>query len=413
MVRYSGHNSLATSYLKKSSFVENHADNTSGVARLKQRKVEGYHRKPEPQQPQRNEASTVNRRYRLWNIRSKIIGYLDSNSITLNLLQKESKKSKPSIAIIGAGIGGLSAARRLIEYGMTDIDIYEGMTRIGGRIHPIPYQECLTRRVPIKYYTRYEKYRYYCIKNSDGGYLQMGAQFINGAKNPIYKIAKELGVITEIVSDTAHLEHAEFLTGNQSINRKDIDLFMEFIEPLDLKYRELAKNHDLLSKVYTIKTIFMEDYARFIKVSDENNATGARRQLFDALTRPYRSYWEFEWAADWEDLSPRVLKEFNDLGHGRESYLTNKFGYTAILYHIESKIPRNTFHMNVTITNIRHSAHCIVLTSKNGEIMKNYDYVIVTSSLGHLKKYHHKLFTPPLPRQKKDAIEKIGMLFLI
>lgn len=45
----------------------------------------------------------------------------------------------------------------------------------------------------------------------------MGAQYINGADNPIYKIAAEIGVIAEIVSDTAHVENAEYLIGTQSI----------------------------------------------------------------------------------------------------------------------------------------------------------------------------------------------------
>ncbi|KAJ1352472.1 hypothetical protein KIN20_008812 [Parelaphostrongylus tenuis] len=160
-------------------------------------------------------------------------------------VQRESSKEKPSIAIIGAGISGLSAARRLIELGKTNIDIYEGKDRTGGRIHPVPYR----------------------------GYLQMGAQFINGAKNPIYQIASALGVVSNIVSDTAHLDVADYLIGNQRISRADIELFKNFIKPLDPKYRKLAKQQGQLPHVYTFKSIFMEDYSRFLK---ENNITGLR-----------------------------------------------------------------------------------------------------------------------------------------
>ncbi|KAK6041342.1 hypothetical protein COOONC_21155, partial [Cooperia oncophora] len=237
-------------------------------------------------------------------------------------VQKESNKAEPSIAIVGAGMSGLSAARRLIETGRTDIDIYEGLDRIGGRIHPVPYR---------------------------GGFLQMGAEYINGADNPIYKIADELGVVADIVSDTAQLQNAEYLIGNQPINRQDIELFTKFIEPLDPKYRQLAKQHDLLSRVYTIKSIFMEDYIFFLKA---NNITGLRRNVFDALTRSYRSYWEFEWAADWADLSPRVLTEWNDKGTEGESFHTNKIGYSAILDYMRASIPDHLFHFNTTILNI-------------------------------------------------------------
>jgi len=51
----------------------------------------------------------------------------------------------------------------------------------------------------------------------------------------------------------------------------------------------------------------------------------------------------------------------------------------------------------------------VYLTTSKGEILKRYDYVIVTASLGVLKKFHTKMFTPRLPRRKIEAIEKLGM----
>ncbi|KJH49941.1 amine oxidase [Dictyocaulus viviparus] len=270
-------------------------------------------------------------------------------------VQRESNEGEPFIAIVGAGISGLSAARRLIEL--------------------------------------------------DGGYLQMGAQFINGAKNPIYKIASALGVISGIVSDKAHLENADYLFGDQKISRMDIELFTNFTKPLDSKYRRMAQQHNHLLRNYTIESKFMEDYLEFLK---ENNITGLRRAVFDALMRSYRSYWEFEWGGDWTDLSPLVLSEFNDKGVEGESFLTNKHGYKAILDNIKEFIPKHMIHFNTTILNINYTGDQVILTTSHGYVQKTYDYVIMTSSLGHLKKYHQNLFTPPLPRQKIEAIEKIG-----
>lgn len=42
---------------------------------------------------------------------------------------------KPQVAIIGAGIAGLSATRSLFANGFTDIVIFEAASRIGGRIN--------------------------------------------------------------------------------------------------------------------------------------------------------------------------------------------------------------------------------------------------------------------------------------
>lgn len=107
-------------------------------------------------------------------------------------------------------------------------------------------------------------------------------------------------------------------------------------------------------------------------------------------------------------MSPRTLMEFDDHGTEGESFLTNKIGYKAILDHLRASIPEHMFHFNNSVVNIEHSADGVILKTSNGERTKMYDYVIVTSSLGHLKKYHRQLFTPPLPRQKVEAIEKIG-----
>ncbi|KAJ1352473.1 hypothetical protein KIN20_008813 [Parelaphostrongylus tenuis] len=89
-------------------------------------------------------------------------------------------------------------------------------------------------------------------------------------------------------------------------------------------------------------------------------------------------------------------------------FQTDKLGYKAILDHIQAAIPEHMFQLNTTVLNINYSDIGVTLKTSRDHKHKRYDYVIVTSSLGHLKKYHQKLFTPPLPRKKIEAIEKIG-----
>ncbi|EGT35274.1 hypothetical protein CAEBREN_29334 [Caenorhabditis brenneri] len=305
-------------------------------------------------------------------------------------VQKESEKGdssiKPSIAIVGAGISGLSTARRLIELGIHDFDIYEGLDRIGGRIHAIPYKD---------------------------GFLQMGAQFINGAENPLYKIANRLGLIADVVSDTAHVDNAHFAFGSQNVKEEDIRTFLDFTSKLDPKYRSIAKHDERTARRYTFKEIFTLDYMHFLK---SQNFTDQQKNVFDSLARSFRSYWEFEWAADWSTvglfllLSVHVLKEWNDYGPECESFATNRIGFKGILDDIAAPIPREAFNFNSRVENIKLNSITgkIHLTVNDQVLPTEYDYVIVTSSLGVLKKYHHKMFTPPLPRQKIEAIEKIG-----
>lgn len=52
-----------------------------------------------------------------------------------------SPEQPPKIAIIGAGIAGLSAARALFAGGLQNLTIFEAANRIGGRIHTVPFGE--------------------------------------------------------------------------------------------------------------------------------------------------------------------------------------------------------------------------------------------------------------------------------
>ncbi|GMS91314.1 hypothetical protein PENTCL1PPCAC_13489, partial [Pristionchus entomophagus] len=286
----------------------------------------------------------------------------------------------PRVAIIGAGMAGLSAARRLNELNVASVDIFEALDRIGGRIHSVPYFD---------------------------GYLQHGAQFINGDQNPLYEIANELGVISEVLGDLEHLEEPLFLYGDCDVSKSDLDLFVEFTAPLDPKYRAIAGDDEVISRRDAIYDVYQRDYEQFIK---EQNISGHRRDVFDALSLTFRSYWEFEWASDWKDQSLRNLAEWDDKGAVGVSYTTDKIGYKAIIEKVASLKGKARLHLNSPLGNIKYDdERGVKLTLSNGTVVDTiYDYVIVTTSLGHLKKYHDKLFTPSVGRFKKHVIEKIG-----
>uniref|UniRef100_A0A914XTM9 Amine oxidase domain-containing protein n=1 Tax=Panagrolaimus superbus TaxID=310955 RepID=A0A914XTM9_9BILA len=190
----------------------------------------------------------------------------------------------------------------------------------------------------------------------------------------------------------------------------DIEAYQTFVEPLDDKYHYVAYNDEQKSYDETVKTMYEKDYAQFLKI--QNATTGFRRKLFDSLTLTYRSYFEFEYAAKWEDLSLRAITEWDDLdepGNG-VSYSTTKIGYAAIISHLTSQIPPSKLHLNHRIANIDFSGEKTKLTLVDGTVIdEEFDYVIVTSAMGHLKKFARKLFTPQLPKRLLNAIDKIGM----
>ncbi|GMS80030.1 hypothetical protein PENTCL1PPCAC_2205, partial [Pristionchus entomophagus] len=303
-------------------------------------------------------------------------------SITENVdsIPKFPSSDRPRVAVIGAGMAGLSAARRLNELNVASVDIYEALDRIGGRIHSVPYFD---------------------------GFLQHGAQYINGDQNPLYEIANELGVVSEVFGDLEHLDEPRFLYGDCDVSKSDLDLFIEFTTPLDPKYRSIAHEDEIVSRRDAIYDVYQRDYTTFLK---EYNITGHRRDIFDALSLTFRSYWEFEWASDWKDQSLRNLADWDDKGAVGVSYSTNKIGYKAIIEKVASGKGRARLHLNSPIVNIKYDdERGVILTFSNGTRVDTiYDYVIVTTSLGHLKKYHTKLLTPNIGRFKKRVIEYIG-----
>ena len=70
------------------------------------------------------------------------------------------------VAIVGAGIAGLSAAHHLVIHGIKDIVILEARDRVGGRIHTITH---------------------------DGKPLELGAQWIHGGcpANSVFNLANK------------------------------------------------------------------------------------------------------------------------------------------------------------------------------------------------------------------------------
>lgn len=85
----------------------------------------------------------------------------------------------PHIIIIGAGVAGIAAARRLFDRGYTNLTILEAGNRIGGRIHSIKQSDAL---------------------------IEFGAQWCHGeTDNIVYDLVKDLDLLASSFNDYRHL----------------------------------------------------------------------------------------------------------------------------------------------------------------------------------------------------------------
>ncbi|KAF7597228.1 hypothetical protein BBP40_008070 [Aspergillus hancockii] len=88
------------------------------------------------------------------------------------------------VAIVGAGLAGLSAAKELLKAGKS-FTIFEAQDRVGGRIRNYPVPMAL------------------------GGYVEMGAQFVGPTQDRILELARSLNIST----------YKTYNTGNTTIFR--------------------------------------------------------------------------------------------------------------------------------------------------------------------------------------------------
>ncbi|KAI6190411.1 Spermine oxidase [Aphelenchoides bicaudatus] len=275
-----------------------------------------------------------------------------SRILSRNYLQNLNRNV--SIAIIGGGFSGLSAYQRLLS-----------------------------------------------VEND--GYLQHGAQFINGEQNPIFEIAARMGLLTGNIEDDSLFENANYQTGSCRIETNHIDEFERFVDQLESDYMQLSKDRQTWN--LTVGVLYRESYRIFI---NSKQRTKDELRSFEALSRFYQTYYEGEWSAPIEKLSLRNFAIWDDRTEDKaSSYTLDKRGYAPILEELSQNLP--SVHLNSKIALIDYSGLKTRLKLIDGQFHSTeYDYVISTVPLGHLKAHAKHLFHPQLPKRKLDAISAFG-----
>uniref|UniRef100_A0A0N5BC16 Amine oxidase n=1 Tax=Strongyloides papillosus TaxID=174720 RepID=A0A0N5BC16_STREA len=308
--------------------------------------------------------------------------FLSSLFIFLTLITHslQNEANQDSIAIIGGGFAGIAAFNQLQANGYKNIKIFEASNRIGGRVYPMKYEN---------------------------GYLQFGAQFINGKKNPIYEIAKNLNIINGEEDDDDFIYTGEYKIGKCHLEDDIIKKFTNFSRNLERYYELISSDDKMNSK--TIGDMFQKDYKTFLyKEAGLKNKLKSKK-FYDALARLYKSYYETEWSSPIEKLSLVNFDLWDDSEDELKSYTLNHLGYKAILDYLTKNITKKDINFNSRIINIDYTnAKKIALTLSNGDIITNYTKIIVTVPLGHLKKYGYSLFTPTLSKKRMKAISSLG-----
>lgn len=279
--------------------------------------------------------------------------------VSTNLLAGCGGGGDADVLVIGAGMAGLAAAKKLREAGKRVI-VLEARNRIGGRIYTHP----TWKDAP----------------------LDLGATWIHGdgASNPIASLARSIGARLATTSYDS----------------------MEAIDTDGTKLGTAATDH--------IKALQGELEAALAKAQEFNYDQSVRAAAYKGLNYANRSdsdkrridylinsTVEHEFGGDANKLSTWWYD--NDTAYpGGEALFVD--GYKVLIDHLADKLDIRLEHV---VSNISHSASMgVSVTTDQGVFTACH--AIVTLPLGVLQS-GAVTFSPALPAAKKTAITKLGM----
>lgn len=263
--------------------------------------------------------------------------------------ENDNEPNGKTVIIIGAGISGLIAAKKLKENGFNVI-ILEAQDKVGGRLR---------------------------TNRSLGIGFDEGASWIHGIDgNPITSLAQQAGMTT-------------FETVDESRKSFDIGGTLRTTAAYDTAEYELYSILNSLmnngNQTQSFQTVFNNLYP-----------TKANDRLWKFLLSTYVTFD----CGDLDKLSSLLYNEGEEFG-GAEKIATN--GYDTIANYLANGL---NIQLNQRVSKVDYSDSKVKITH-NG-IISESDYVLVTVPLGILKNNVIQ-FAPSLPTVKQNAIQKVGM----
>ncbi|SPP76970.1 spermine oxidase-like [Drosophila guanche] len=281
------------------------------------------------------------------------------------------------IVVVGAGASGIAAATRLLEKGFKNVQILEAETRLGGRIHTIPFADNV---------------------------VDLGAQWCHGENgNAVY----------EMVKDLCLLERTGDLFGTVRCVRSNKE---EVPQELAITLRGIAAisvPDGPSPYAGSVGEYMSQKYWQQVDIQLPSVDRALAEEMLESCKRSESS---LEGSDNLLEVSGRGHLEFAE-SDGDQLLNWRDLGFERFLRLLMSasdqpddlSVLKGRVHYQKRVTEINSNCPCNLKVRCSDGGTLNADHVICTVSLGVLQEQHETLFVPALPAAKVNAIKSLKL----
>ncbi|ELK34533.1 PREDICTED: spermine oxidase isoform X2 [Myotis davidii] len=342
------------------------------------------------------------------------------------------RRGQPRVVVIGAGLAGLAAAKALLEQGFTDVTVLEASSRIGGRVESVKLGHST---------------------------FELGATWIHGSQgNPIYHLAEANGLLEETTDGERSVGRislyskngvACYLTNHGRRIPKDVveefgDLYNEVY---NLTQEFFRHGKPVNAESQNSVGVFTREEVRNRIRNDPEDTEGTKR-LKLAMIQQYLKVESCESSShSMDEVSLSAFGEWTEIP-GAHHIIPS--GFMRVVELLAEGIPAHVIQLGKAVRCVHwdqasgrprgpeieprgegdHNHNAgeggqgggepqghgpdedelwpVLVECEDCEVIPA-DHVIVTVSLGVLKKQHASFFCPGLPAEKVAAIHRLGI----
>ncbi|XP_006877740.1 PREDICTED: spermine oxidase isoform X2 [Chrysochloris asiatica] len=342
------------------------------------------------------------------------------------------RRGQPRVVVIGAGLAGLAATKALLEQGFTDVTVLEASSRIGGRVQSVKLGHAT---------------------------FELGATWIHGSHgNPIYHLAEANGLLEETTDGERSVGRISLYSKNgvacyltnrgRRIPKDVVEEFSDlYNEVYNLTQEFFRRGKPVNAESQNSVGVFTREEVRN-RIRDDPDDPEATKRLKLAMIQQYLKVESCESSShSMDEVSLSAFGEWTEIP-GAHHIIPS--GFMRVVELLAEGIPAHVIQLGKPVRCIhwdqasarprgpeieprREGDHNhdpgdgdqrgeepredgrdedeqwpVLVECEDCEVVPA-DHVIVTTSLGVLKRQYTSFFRPGLPAEKVAAIHRLGI----